>query len=461
MRIIVSNNIRIIDPDDNVKNWSEKNLVIKNPDFKRNIRLGYSNYKTPRNLVFYKIDGNDLILPFGSLSELFKMYSKDMFSNHIVLGNKLEYDSEIKLYDYQERACKYALSAKNGIIVMGAGSGKTQTALELIARLGLKTLWITHTLDLVNQSYDRAKDNFRNIGLGKIASGKVEIGTHVTFATVQTLSKLDLKEYADTWDCIIVDECHRVCGTPASAGMFYKVIDKLIARYKYGLTATPYRNAKGTEKAMFGLLGNTIIEIGKDEVKDKIIPATIQKIETNFNEVPEDCFDTDGTIKYSLLTSALSENAERNNQISELLQKNNKKHVLVLGDRVNQLKELSETVKYSAVIDGTMTSKKNKQLREEQLERMRQGKINILFATYGLAKEGLDIPILDRLFLISPHRDKATVIQSVGRIERKFEGKENPIVYDFVDGLQYYDNMWKTRKRYYKQNGNVVKEYGI
>lgn len=87
----------------------------------------------------------------------------------------------------------------------------------MIARLGLKTLWITHTIDLLNQSYDRAKANFEGVGLGKIANGKIEIGTHITFATVQTLRSIDLTEYADTWDCIIVDECHRVCGTPAKA----------------------------------------------------------------------------------------------------------------------------------------------------------------------------------------------------------------------------------------------------
>ena len=45
---------------------------------------------------------------------------------------------------------------------MPAGSGKTQTALELIARLGYRALWITHTIDLLNQSYNRAKDNMEN-----------------------------------------------------------------------------------------------------------------------------------------------------------------------------------------------------------------------------------------------------------------------------------------------------------
>lgn len=211
MRIIVSNNIRIQEPDQLIKEYAEKELVIQNPDYIRNERLGYSNYKTPRYLVFYKINGNELILPFGCLTDLFQMYPKEVFENRIVFGDKLTYKSNIKLFDYQEKVVERALQKRNGLIIMPAGSGKTQTALELIAKIGFKTLWLTHTIDLLNQSYNRFKTNFEGGGVGKIANGKIEIGTHITFATVQTLSKIDLQEYADTWDCVVVDECHRVC----------------------------------------------------------------------------------------------------------------------------------------------------------------------------------------------------------------------------------------------------------
>lgn len=454
MKIIVGNNIRIKNPTEQIKDYAEKNLVMKNPQYDQLERLGKWTGNTPRYLVWYEIDGEDLILPFGCLQDLFKMIPTEIFENRIINGEKLTYKSNIKLFDYQEKVVNEALNKRNGIIVMPAGSGKTQTALELIARLGLKTLWITHTIDLLNQSYDRAKNNMENVGLGKIANGKVEIGTHITFATVQTLKAIDLQEYADTWDCIVVDEAHRICGTPASTGMFYKVINKLIARYKFGLTATPYRNVKGTEKAMFSLLGNTIVEIDKSVVADRIVQATIYKIKTNYEDIPDDCIEYDGTLKYSTLTTALSEDIERNKLILDLLKQCKDKYTLVLADRVSQLYYLQEKIGYGNVIDG----KTKKQIRENSIQEIRDGKEKALFATYGLAKEGLDIPRLSRLILASPHRDKATIIQSVGRIERKFEDKTNPIVYDLVDPILYYENMWRSRKSYYKKNGNRIIE---
>ena len=84
MKIVVSNNIRVKEPDEKIKDYVEKELVILNPDYLKNERLGYSNYKTPRYLVFYEINGNELILPFGCLSDLFTMYPLEVFENRIL-----------------------------------------------------------------------------------------------------------------------------------------------------------------------------------------------------------------------------------------------------------------------------------------------------------------------------------------------------------------------------------------
>ena len=112
------------------------------------------------------------------------------------------------------------------------------------------------------------------------------------------------------------------------------------------------------------------------------------------------------------------------------------------------------------MIDGSMVSKKGKEQRRQAIEKMKSGEETVLFATYSLAKEGLDIPILDRLFMASPKKDKSVIIQAVGRIERACDGKAEPIVYDFVDDFdadfKTLLNRFKARKTIYKKNGNEI-----
>lgn len=207
MKIIIDNSIRINNPNKNILKYCKENLEIDNPQFAQNGRLGFPTYNIPRRLYWYEKRGKDLIIPFGCLKDIYKLYPiKEDYIIKLQNLTNIYYKSNIKLFDYQEKAKNEALKSKNGVIVMPAGSGKTQTALQLISELGLKTLWITHTYDLLNQSYDRAKSNLEDVELGKISAGKIDIGTHITFATVQTLVKLDLTSFKNEWGCIVVDE---------------------------------------------------------------------------------------------------------------------------------------------------------------------------------------------------------------------------------------------------------------
>lgn len=105
------------------------------------------------------------------------------------------------------------------------------------------------------------------------------------------------------------------------------------------------------------------------------------------------------------------------------------------------------------MISGKMTTKKGRAEREQAVEDMRTGRKKYLFATYSLAKEGLDIPCLERLYLTTPQKDYAIVTQSIGRIARICEGKADPITYDFVDNIAYLIKSYKNRCTIYKKNG--------
>ncbi len=178
---------------------------------------------------------------------------------------------------------------------------------------------------------------------------------------------------------------HRISGTPAQLGMFYKVINALSCRYKFALTATPYRNIKGTEKALFSLIGDIICEITNEQIADKIIKAEIYPIKTNFS-IPNKALKYDGTINYSVLTTVLCEDEERNHLILDILKRSSNKCVLILSDRLSQLKYLRDRLGYGVKIDGSMTSKKKKKLREQYIQDVRNGKENLIMASFRISK---------------------------------------------------------------------------
>lgn len=461
MKVIVSNEITIIEPTQEILDWCKRELVLPNPDYAKKERMGLWVGNTPRTLNLYKINGNSVILPIGAFKYIKPMIKTCEYEKSLDLANNepVSYNAKVNLYDYQEKAVEQMYNAGYGILQSPAGSGKTQMGIALAVKLGKKCLWLTHTQDLLKQSYDRASQYIDKSLLGTITAGKVNIGAGITFATVQTLAKQDLTQYKYMWDVVIVDECHRVAGTPTSMTQFSKVISNLACRYKYGLSATVHR-ADGMIKCCYMLLGDVRYIVPDEAVKDKVMAVKIVKVDTMCN-MPMSALDTDGTINYTKLISSLANKKARNDDILKHIVSDAEHYHLILSDRLDQLysiyESLPEELKAQAsVIDGSMTSKKGKAEREQAIEDMRAGKKHFLFASYKLAKEGLDIPRLDRLHLATPQKDYAIIVQSVGRIARTFEGKEQPICFDYVDNFKMAENMYKLRCRHYKKCGCVI-----
>ena len=114
------------------------------------------------------------------------------------------------------------------------------------------------------------------------------------------------------------------------------------------------------------------------------------------------------------------------------------------------------SVRQSENVAGISMRHLAKAEREAAIEDMRTGRKRILFASFGLAKEGLDIPRLDRLYLVSPQKDYAVVTQSIGRIARKADGKTDAVCYDYVDDIQFCENQFKRRKTHYRKAGCIL-----
>ena len=463
MKVTISNEITIEEPVQEVLDWCKRELVLPNPDYSKKERMGLWVGDTPKRLQLYKINGNSVILPVGAFKYICPIIKSLDYEKSLDLANNgvVDYNASVNLYDYQEEAVDAMEKYGYGILQSPAGSGKTQMGIALAVRLKRKVLWLTHTQDLLKQSYDRASMYVDKSLLGTITAGKVNIGAGMTFATVQTLAKQDLTQYKYMWDVIIVDECHRVAGTPTAMTQFSKVINSLACRHKYGLSATVHR-ADGMIKCTYMLLGDVKHIVPDEKVKDKVMAVNIKRIDTS-ESIPMGALDTDGTINYTRLISKLAEKSSRNTCIASHLIDEPEHYHLILSDRLAQLKMIYDMLpddlkEKACIIDGTMTSKKGKAEREQAIDDMRSGKKHFLFASYKLAKEGLDIPRLDRLHLATPQKDYAIIVQSVGRIARTFKGKQQPICFDYVDNFKMAENMYRARCRHYRKCGCVLNE---
>lgn len=456
MQVTVGNQLRIENPSEQLVTWCKKQLILPNPEYAKKVRMHFWVGNTPEKLYLFQWDGDTLVLPYGCLNDVLAMDDCHMKVN-LPAQTEVDFGCTIPLYDYQVEAKEALITAYYGILQAPAGCGKTQIGIAVAADTGRRTLWLTHTRDLLMQSKSRAEQYISPSLTGTITEGRVQIGKAITFATVQTMCNLDLSQYRDVWDCIIVDECHRVAGTPTAMTQFSKVLNALAARHKYGLSATVHR-ADGMIAATYALLGGIAYQVPDEAVKDKIMTVSVLPRAT-YQGLNREFLDTDGTIIYAKLVNFLANNSRRNDLIVHDLVVNDNHFNLILSDRLSHLEYLmnhlpSDQRKQATMIDGKMTSKKAKALREQAIEEMRQGRKRYLFATYSLAKEGLDIPRLDRLYLTTPQKDYAVITQSIGRIARTFKGKGEPIVYDYVDdGIQYLVRSYKKRCTTYRKAG--------
>ena len=458
MIITDSNTLTNANPTAELLVWCSKHMRIANPEYQKKVRLNLWLGNTPKTLCLYEQRGTSIVLPFGTLRSLPESVRKNaVFIGDFKAAEEVSYGGvDIPLYGYQKAAVDAVAAGQYGILQSPAGSGKTQMGIALVKRFGKKALWLTHTLDLLRQSKERAEQYMDKRVIGTITEGKVNIGSGITFATIQTMCKLDLPQYKNLWDVIIVDECHRCSGTPTAMTQFYKVLNSLAARHKFGLSATVHRS-DGMIEATYALLGHVIYTVPDEAVGDKIMKVGIKPVNTGI-ELDRKCLNTDGTLNYSKLITYLCEDFRRLHFISSWIVVESEHSCLILSDRLEHLeqlmKSLPRTMREKAVmVSGKMTTKKGKAEREKAIEDMRSGKKKYLFATYALAKEGLDIPCLERLFLTTPQKDYAVVTQSIGRIARVCEGKSDPIAYDFVDNIAYLVKSYKKRCTTYRKNG--------
>lgn len=466
MKITLTNIIEIQDPTKEILDYCKKELTFSNPDYIKKQRMGFWTGKTPKVISLYDYYQDNIYLPIGCFDDIWKIHPNKEDYVDYTTTKKADIKSNIILRNYQEPCVNALKKYVNGIFILFAGAGKTQIALQCASELKQKTLFLVHTKDLLNQAKERCEDNLI-CKTSTITEGKCDVSGDIVFATVQTLVGIIDKGLIkqNEFGLIVVDECHHLSSNAESVKMFEKCINYFNARYKLGISATLHRG-DGLENTTKKILGNVIYELKKSEDKTKFIgyyenqpiievpasmfqvPAQIHMLETTYNVANKDIFDTSGRIIFTSLISDLATDSDRNKQVLNVIN-SLKGYTIVISERTSQLEELQKQTPSSIYING----KTPKKQREKQIEEFRQGKHKVLFATYSLVAEGLDIPILENLIMASPVKDERLVIQAIGRCQRPCEGKEKANIYDLVDDVSMLDKFTRKRKSVYKKEG--------
>lgn len=457
MRVKFSNNIFVYGASKELYDWCQENLIVTNPTYEQLMRLGKEEQvirrHVPNKLKLFVERGLDLIIPAGCLTAIWRFVKNSPYELAFNHPKQIECpDKEISmpLYGYQEEAVRALMTAKSGILESPAGSGKTQIGIELAKRIGLNTLWLTHTGDLLSQTVKRIKLLYPNMPVGTITEGEVKmVENGITVSTIQTLIKVDKEIYADKFGTVICDETHKVVGAPTLMKMFGGLVEKIPARHKFGLSATLSRS-DSLIKSMYAIIGcNPKGEFAPTFSIDRSKTNTLTAIHNRVDlQTPFDysCIGPDGVFDFIALVNFLSTNEERNNAIVNNIVKTFEVHKkqIVLCSRIEQceilVNKLQEKGLNAKLLVGKVTPKKRKEILDMKND------FDVIVATYSLAKEGLDLPCLSALHLGMLTGDKVATIQSAGRIERVFEGKPYPEIYDYVD-VNYSYCIGKYKKR--------------
>lgn len=409
---------------------------LPNPEFYRRQAQRYSTFGTPRVVVRYEDDGEELRLPRGLLDD-----ARDVLehaghpvdvSRSPVADTLIDVEFTGKLRGPQEAAVAAMAPHHTGIIVAPPGAGKTVVGCALIAHRNVPTAVVVNRAELVHQWRARLA-NFLDLeeeDIGQLGSGKRQLTGKIDVIMLQSINRKDsdpliLEDYGH----IVVDECHNVAA-PAAEGALAQVA----APFWLGLTATPFRSDKMDEiiTMQCGPIRHRLdIDTANEErylkvhntdfTTEVVDPANIQEI---YNQLAED--EGRNQLIVGQVAGAVVEG----------------RRSLVLVNRLAALNSLRTLLTGKVDVPvlemhGTQSKVQRSELREQLNELNAKEKPFVLVAMGRVVGEGLDLPSLNTLFLAAPISFKGLVIQQTGRITRhsgdEHASKTESIVHDFVD----------------------------
>jgi superfamily II DNA or RNA helicase len=378
----------------------------------------------------------------------------------------------ITLRDYQQRAVDAAVSAKKGIIVAPAGSGKTIIMASIIKELNpFKTLWLAHTQEQCEQ--------------GVSAAEALGVNRGIDFKCYA--AEPDARDY----DLILVDECHWAGCEQVRAILRTALAGADFGCEVYGFTATPERQ-DGFDITQ--VLGPIVYTVTREAVAEAggVLPGKVRFVTIEQDGEIDHRLEEEARKRYtpklqwvdrkngneeqkqrSLYAAALDVYVRRNRfrwgsvaglasiyadkLAGCLMEPGTPASTIVLLDTKNECEQVSKMLndEYQKEVAFALTS--TSKGRSQIVEDFKAGKIRFICCT-SLADEGFDAPCAELLILASTGKAAGKAIQRTGRVMRPYEGKSHGMVIDVVDKHFFFRSQAKKRLAIYKDIGYEIEK---
>ncbi|RPF26438.1 DNA repair helicase XPB [Georgenia muralis] len=323
------------------------------------------------------------------------------------------------LRPYQEEAVETFWHGGSGVVVLPCGAGKTLVGAGAMARSSTTTLiLVTNTVSARQWREELVRrTSLSEDEIGEYSGSRKEVRP-VTIATYQVLTTkrkgvythLELLDAHD-WGLILYDEVHLL---PAP---IFRMTADLQARRRLGLTATLVRE-DGREDEVFSLIGPKRYDAPwKDiEAQGYIAPASCVEVRLTLPESDRMVYATaEPEERYRLAASA----AGKTRVVREILAKHPDEQTLVIGQYIDQLEELAESLGAPLITGQTTVTE-----RQRLFDAFRAGEVQVLVVS-KVANFSIDLPEASVAVQVSgSFGSRQEEAQRLGRLMRpKSDGK--------------------------------------
>lgn len=320
----------------------------------------------------------------------------------------------------QARAWAAFAAARFGILAISCGGGKSVLACKKIAQRSYPALVVVNNEGLISQWIERAMESLdiTRDEIGIVQGDKAQWDRPLVIAMLQTLASRarDLPpEITQRFGTIVYDEVAHM-----SAATYLPVASIFIGD-RYGLSATVER-ADRLHPLFIAHIGPVF---HTDQTSE--LPADVFFQATTFDVDMALCKTPQGDFLPCKLYELMAGDARRNALIVGMAVREARtgRRVLVLTHSVAHIETLHlATVARAPELVVGMVSGATKGPARTSIMVASQ----ITYASFLLAKEGLDVPSLDTLILATPFKDWGAFQQCKGRVERLRTGKQSPKV---------------------------------